>query len=295
MREEVQKCLELLEAAVMERCREKTVGLVFSAGIDSTLIGMLASRHCDIEAYAVGLSGSTDLEHARGMTDEVPFGIHAIEVSENGLEGDLPLIIEAAGSARPLDVGVAIPFYYSSRTASADGIRTMLCGQGGDELFGGYNRYLELLGKGGYAGLEELMRRDLRELPKSNLERDIRVCRANGVTLEVPFLDKNFMEYVSGIPTELKIKEVPASRKLEYDCVDQLNGKRFIRKYIEREIAHQAGVPEEAIQRVKKAAQYGSGSQKTLEKLARKNGFRKKASEAGRQDYTAMYLESLLK
>ncbi|MBM3309868.1 MAG: asparagine synthase [Candidatus Altiarchaeales archaeon] len=295
MQDFVEKSLRLLEKAVEECCSEGKVGLVFSAGIDSTLVGVLASKYCKIEAYAVGIKGSHDLDYARKVAGELPFKVNLIEVSEREIERELPNIVKITESASPLDISVAIPFYFASRQAGKNGIKTMLCGQGADELFGGYNRYIELLAEGTYEQLEELMAKDLKELPKSNLDRDKKVCKASGVKLEIPFLKKKFVGFAQEIPVQLKVKEVSQLEKVDYDCVDEINGMKFIRKYILRKIAVQAGVPAIVIHRGKKAAQYGSGSQKTLEKLAKENDFKKKATTAGRKDYTKMYLESMLK
>jgi asparagine synthase (glutamine-hydrolysing) len=294
MQEMINESLKLLELAVQECCKEKKVGLVFSAGIDSTLIGVLASRHSSVEAYAVGIKESHDLDYARKIQKEAPFNIHYVEISEEEIEKELPRIVKIAKSASPLDISVGVPFFFSSKQAAAEGIKTMLCGQGGDELFGGYNKYIECLAKESYEKLEEMMRKDLDELPSSNLSRDKAMCKSNGVELEIPFLNKKFVGYVQQIPVQLKVKEFSGMEKPEYGCVDEVEGMRFIRKYVQRKMAEAAGVPTPVIQRAKKAAQYGSGSQKTLEKLARKNGFKKKASEAGRRDYTQMYLETLL-
>lgn len=294
MREIVLESLMLLDKAVKECCGDEKVGLVFSAGIDSTLIGVLASKHCKLEAYAVGIKGSHDLDYAKKIEKKVKFKINFIEVGEGEVERELPKIVKAVKSSSPLDVSVGMPFYYASKKAGEDKIRVMLCGQGGDELFGGYNRYVELIGHGSYEQLEKMMRKDLVELPDSNLKRDKTVCKSNGVRLEIPFLNKKFVEYVREIPIQLKVKELSGFEKPEYGCIDEVEGMKFIRKYILRKIAEQAGVPELVVHRGKKAAQYGSGSQKTLEKLARKNSYKKKAADAGRRDYTQMYLETML-
>ncbi|MDD5112243.1 MAG: asparagine synthase C-terminal domain-containing protein [Candidatus Altiarchaeota archaeon] len=287
------EALELLERSVKACCSDKKAGLIFSAGIDSTLVGFLASRNCKVTAYTTGIAGSHDLDYAGKAESELPFTLRKIEVSEEEIERDLPKLVSITKSASPLDISVAIPFYYASRQAGRDKQKTVLCGQGADELFGGYNRYIELISKGTYEQLEELMEKDLKELPKSNLARDRAICKANGVTLEIPFLGSGFSEYARKIPIQLKVKEITEFEKPEYDCVDEINGMRFIRKYILRKMAEQAGLPNAIIQREKKAAQYGSGSQKTLEKLARKTGFKQKAAAAGRKDYTQMYLESM--
>ena len=56
----------LIEKAVAGECQKNNkVGCVFSSGIDSAVITLLASRVCDITAYSVGGEGSEDLKYAR--------------------------------------------------------------------------------------------------------------------------------------------------------------------------------------------------------------------------------------
>ncbi|MCX6695532.1 MAG: asparagine synthase-related protein [Candidatus Altiarchaeota archaeon] len=283
----------LLNESVKREC-EKRMGVIFSAGVDSTLIATLASRHCDATAYIIGIGESQDIEYARKIEDKVDFRIKFIELSMEDVEKDLPRLVRTVGAPSPLKVGVGVPMHYTSKQAKADGLKVMLCGQGGDELFGGYWRYIELMVKEGKDAVVKMIERDIENADEDNLDRDRAVNKANGVELRLPYLGKDFMDYVEKIPFELKIKELSVGEKPEYSCVDELSERRFIRKFILRKLAEKEGVPKAVLDRGKKAAQYGSGSDKILEKLARLRGFKDTASKAGRSYYNTMYLESLV-
>ncbi len=161
-----------------------------------------------------------------------------------------------------LQVSCAIPVYFASKEANKDGLEVMLSGQGGDELFGGYNRYLQHTND--YKELEKILEKDVKNAYEDNLKRDITVCKDNQIELKFPFMDKELVNFALEIPAELKIKEVEEE---EFSCVDEINGKKVIRKYILRKVAKDIGVPDIILNRPKKALQYGSGSWKILRKI----------------------------
>jgi asparagine synthase (glutamine-hydrolysing) len=139
-----------------------------------------------------------------------------------------------------------------------------------------------------------MMRKDVENVYESQLKNDAAICASNGVELRVPFMDGDFRNYAMQIPVELKIYEVPESEDAEFSCADEIAGKKFIRKFILRKVAQDVGIPGFIINRQKKAAQYGSGANKILDKIARNSGFKSKAKEKGRNDYVNVFLEDLL-
>ncbi|MFH1403609.1 MAG: asparagine synthase C-terminal domain-containing protein [Candidatus Altiarchaeota archaeon] len=270
----------LLSSAVEGLCEEKT-GVVFSSGVDSALIASLAAECCEIMAYAVGFEGSPDVDCARSVESELGFPVEYVSLSHDMIEDAVPEILGIVGEPNPVKVGVGIPFYYASKKAFEDGFSVMLCGQGGDELFGGYWRYVDAYVSEGGGKVVEMMKSDVKTADDDNLDRDRAVCRHNGVELRIPYIGEKFMEYVEGLPIDLKVREVDQSFS-EFTCIDEVEGRRFVRKYVLRLLARKHGLPERVINRSKKAAQYGSAVNKHLEKIARKNGFQ----------HTREYLES---
>jgi asparagine synthase (glutamine-hydrolysing) len=167
-------------------------------------------------------------------------------------------VIKVAKAIDELDVmklSVGIPIFAASEMAKEDGIKVVLSGQGADELFAGYNRYQRILNEKGEEGLKNSIISDVFDIHKVNLERDDHCTMANGVELRVPFLDKFVIDVGLSIPVEYKIEEP--------------------RKKILRDIASKY-VPDYIAQRPKKAAQYGSGSEKMVYAVAKKHGYSKK-------------------
>jgi asparagine synthase (glutamine-hydrolysing) len=282
---EAKKLLELLENAVTESCEQET-GVVFSGGLDSAIVAILAARHSKATAYNCGLMDAPDTKYAKECGG-LGFDIRFIELSDESIEEALPKIVSAIGDRNPVKVAVEVPFYFASKKAREDGFSVMLCGQGSDELFGGYSRYIDALSEG-LDVVADMMTRDIENIFPSQVDKDIATCRANGIELRAPYLEDAFVEYARKLPTELKIREC-----CEYYCTDEADGKKYIRKYILRKVGALVGVPESVLHRPKKAAQYGSGTQKAIERIARKRGFREKAKASGRTDYVKMFLEVL--
>ncbi len=292
MKKDVSCLLALLEKAVEKAC-EKKVGAVFSSGIDSTVISVLASKYSDETAYSVGTKDSEDLKYVRKAMQDLPFNITVLEVSDEDVEEILPSLVKVVGNPDSLKVSVGVPLYFAAMEAEKDGLGVMLSGQGGDELFGGYNRYLKLAAAGAES-LRTAMQKDVDSAYIDNLDRDIAICGHFGIDLRFPYMDEAFGKYASGLPTDFKVHELKEGEEEIFSCVDEYEGKRFIRKYLLRHLAAEAGVPKYILNRKKKAAQYGSGSEKAVMRLARKNGFKDKATQAGRADFVRMYLETLL-
>jgi len=280
--------LEALFLKGAERVSPGRVGVIWSGGVDSTLVAWAASRFSDVTAYTVGVEGSDDLKHTRLAEKEAPFKTREILLSLDDVEALVPKILSAWPKPNPIDVGVGIPMYAASAAAKADGVDVLLCGQGGDELFGGYWRYLECMVSDGPQAVAAWMEKDWANAYVDNLDRDVALNRANGCELRFPYVDHAFSGYVRSMPLGLKIREDG-----DLPC-DEVKGRRFVRKYALKRLAVRMGVPEYLAVRVKKAAQYGSGTNKALERIARMRGYKGKASSLGRADYLKLYLEEVL-
>ena len=281
---------KLFDDAVKSVC-EPEVGVIFSSGVDSALVAYAAAKHAKVIAYHVGVEGAEDTKFAKRVGESAPFRIRYLTLSLEDVENLVPKVLSLLDEADPIDVGVGIPFYAASEAAKEDGHKVMLCGQGGDELFGGYWRYLESMAKEGPEAVASWMEKDWENAYEDNLDRDIAMNKANGCQLRFPYLDKGFSDYVRRMPLDLKIREVNGEEDADGLTPDEIGGRRFIRKYALKRLATRMGVPDYVADRVKKAAQYGSGTNKALDKIARMKGYREKAKKAGRTDYLRMYVE----
>ncbi|AEH06131.1 asparagine synthase (glutamine-hydrolyzing) [Methanothermococcus okinawensis] len=256
-----ESCKKELEDALWDSISKRTrgidkVGIIYSGGVDSTLVAKLASEYCDVVLYSVGTEESEDIKYAEKAAKDMGLKFRKKIISPEEYEKYLFNVAYAIDELNLMKLAVGIPIYAASEMAKQDGIKVVLSGQGADELFGGYNRYLKALNEMGKEKLKKLLYNDVMNIYKVNLERDDHCTMANGVELRVPFLDRDVVEVGLSLPIEYKLNDTE-------------------RKIILRDIASNY-IPDYIAYRPKKAAQYGSGSEKMIYATARKYGYSKK-------------------
>lgn len=235
--------------------------VLFSGGVDSSLITALAARHVpDITLITVGFSGSNDVKWAPDAAQLLGLENNLILkiIDLDDVESTIPRVMEALETADPMAISLGVPLYIASTDAKSRNIDLLLAGQGADELFGGYHRYKEIIKKS-TASLHEAIVADVSRLPRRDILRDNTVAEAAGIKLAAPFLDPDVVELALSIPAVLKVREFDG----------ELVGKYILRR------AAESVVPAEIAWRDKKAMQYGSGVWAGLGRLARQAGFKK--------------------
>ena len=254
--------MELLIDSVEKRVRGLSeVGIIFSGGVDSTIIAKLSDDlGADTTLYTVGHETSIDLKFAKktAANMHLPLKIKTLDVED--VKRYTGLVLNAIEEFNIMKLGVGMPAYVASEMASNDGIKVMMSGQGADEIFAGYHRYIQFYKVKGEMVREDL-KEDVRNIYHINLQRDDAVTMANSVELRVPYLDQELVAMVMDVPMKYKLDD----------------GEDNLRKCILREIAKDLGVPLEIVRRPKKAAQYGSGIHKILvKKVLRDQNYKNK-------------------
>jgi asparagine synthase (glutamine-hydrolysing) len=251
---------ETLKNHIQESVQKRTIGLdkvgiLFSGGVDSTLLAVIcADLGIETDLYVVGSEGSPDLLFANKVSRDIGLPLHTRIVDEQVVKKYIPLVLNAIEEWNVMKLGVGMTAYLAAEMAHQQGQRVMLSGQGADELFAGYHRYLDFYQKKGEKAQEDL-HEDVENLYHVNLERDDKVTMASSVELRVPYLDLQIINMAMDIPMYYKINGPEDNR----------------RKCILREVASELGVPPEIVNRPKKAAQYGSGIHKILRKKVLKD------------------------
>ena len=116
------------------------VGAFLSGGIDSSLVVAIGSHYKDrLKTFTVKFEGSYDESHLAKLTAEkYSTDHHEITISMN-LKNDIEKILSSYGL--PFMDSSAIPSYYVSKEAKKH-VTVILNGDGADEIFGGYRRYV---------------------------------------------------------------------------------------------------------------------------------------------------------
>ena len=213
--------------------------------------------------YSVGQKDSVDIKFARKAAHAMGLPLKVRTVDVGDVRKYTKLVLNAIEEFNIMKLGVGMPSYIASEMGHFDGLKVMLSGQGADELFGGYHRYLKFYEEKGEKTQQDL-KTDILNLYHVNLQRDDAVTMANSIELRVPFLDMNVINLAMDIPMKYKINSYNDN----------------LRKCILREVAKELGVPDEIVKRPKKAAQYGSGIHKILvKKVLKDDNYKNKLKE----------------
>lgn len=137
----------LTEAVNDQLVADVPLGAFLSGGVDSTAIVALARReNPGIECFSIGSSGSadgfeSDLPYAKLAAERLGVKLHIADVSPDltqHIDFMLYHLDEPQADLAPLQV------YLIAATARSMGVKVLLSGAGGDDLFGGYRRHAAL-------------------------------------------------------------------------------------------------------------------------------------------------------
>lgn len=170
--------VELLIAKLQEVLLRQTrsdvpIGIFLSAGIDSALIASIAASRCNLKlnAFSVGYKEESynELDMTRLVAERLGLSLKEIVLSETEIFNEIEKIITFFDE--PLMDYSAIPTYFVSKLARSS-VKTVVGGEGGDELFGGYQTYYLYKISEWYKKIPQRMRNSIRsiinKLPESH-------------------------------------------------------------------------------------------------------------------------------
>ncbi|HOT02907.1 MAG TPA: asparagine synthase-related protein [Methanolinea sp.] len=233
-----------LESAIREAVwlRADKGAVALSGGVDSSLVAVLAGLPC----LAVGIEGSHDLEKADSAARLLGLDCTRVAIRRGEVEEALVAVVSVIPQKSPVDASIGTTVFFIARAARDLGSSRVLTGQGADELFGGYARYLTT------GDIESQLVTDFATLG-AQADRDQAVAALHGVLLSLPYLDLRVVNAAKALPPERKV-------------IGNL------RKVALREVAERY-MPRDLAWREKKAMQYGSGVAKEIRRLSRRKGY----------------------
>ncbi len=257
------KLLTYLRKFIANHSTGNYIGLLYSGGIDSSIIAKILVSLWEpsrIAAGSVGLDNSYDLLNAAygakklGLTF-MPQILDSQTLSEIILE-----LKEIDFIKTPVHLSVAIPMYLAiKRLKEQFNVSCIFLGQGADELFGGYNRYVLEIERNGYESLQKMMKNDLNSLIYNQLPMEGRIGNKFELKLLYPFLDQNIINYAQSYPAT--------------DHIIYSEDGEIVRKALLRKLALNIGLQNSVAKQQKKAIQYSSGTIKILRRYVKQEGF----------------------
>ncbi|MBD1849825.1 asparagine synthase (glutamine-hydrolyzing) [Cyanobacteria bacterium FACHB-502] len=137
---------ELERAIDLSLRSDVPVGIALSGGLDSgTIVALAAPKYKKVlHAFSVGYPGSPpcdEREQARSLANQLGLPFHDVELHTEALVEFFPELMKALDD--PIADIAAYGHFAVMRLAAEQGIKVMLSGVGGDELFWGYDWMIE--------------------------------------------------------------------------------------------------------------------------------------------------------
>jgi len=142
-----EECLEQLEKRLQEAVRIRLIsdvplGALLSGGVDSSIVVALMARESakPVQTFSIGFKEEkfNESEYARQVAERFGTDHHELTLDPN-LEDTLTYL--SGMLEEPFGDSSMLPTYYVCRMARRQ-VTVALSGDGGDELFAGYDRYL---------------------------------------------------------------------------------------------------------------------------------------------------------
>jgi len=257
MQTAAEKLRKLLQKSTRKRLLDlKEVAVAFSGGLDSSIIAVLAENAgANVTLIHASLADQPETQHAKQAAEELNLPIQVYQYNEKDVENVLPNVLWLIEEPDAIKTSIGVPFYWIAEKAAEKGFKVMLAGQGADELFGGYKRYVDSYILHGVEKTRREIFNDIAKLYEANLERDFKICNYHGVELRLPFATTGIVEFATALPLKLKLEPKATT----------------LRKLVLRRAAENLGLPNFVVNKPKKAIQYTTGVSSILKKIAKRN------------------------
>ena len=220
-------------------------GVLLSGGIDSSIVTSYVLQHFKNSLiFSMGTDLTKDRPYVDIVTTHFKIPYEWVDLNEDDITESLPivtdLLVQNEIKASEMQKALAVGYFLIFKRAKSLGIQGIVTGQGPDILFAGYHKYATMTG----VVLENEIKKDL-ILLETDKKRDSAMASYFDITLLNPYLEEDFVAFSLTVPAELKRKD-------------------GVEKYFMRKWGQSRGLPQEIVNRPKKAFQYSTGLQKKI-------------------------------
>ncbi len=235
-----QTCSEVRHLVDKVVKRNLTKGILFSGGLDTSVVAFAASKYTKLEAFTVAFENSPalDLEYSKLMANLLKMKMnHTIHFfGEEEMKSAIQEVIKILRVFDPMDVRNSVAAYVALKVAKENGIKSVMTGDGLDELLAGYSWLFNFNEK-------ELMT-SLSNMWEVMQFTSIPMAQSLGMVAKPPFLDPEFKAFAFSADPKLMIRNERG----------ETWGKWIIRK------AYEGLLPDEIVWRKKTPLEFGSGT-----------------------------------
>lgn len=180
-------------------------GCSLSGGVDSSLLCALAKKMGNnFNCYTLDTGGGQDLISAKEVAKHLELPLKLVKVNDLNIKEAIPKVVEALGTYQGELLLGGLFTYFICSEAQKDGLKVLLFGEGADEVFGGYEKYGELLEKSPEFS-NMMMMDDLNSLWLTHNKRVDHAAMVASIEARVPYQDTYVTGNARRLPIELKV------------------------------------------------------------------------------------------
>ena len=234
MNNHIQKIKAVIEETMLNYDAE---WIALSGGLDSSIIAQI-KKDQNINGIAIITKDfiGTDLSYAQIVANQIKIPLELKYVNINDMLNAVEKTIKILKNFNDIEIRNSIVSYLYLSALKEKNVTKVITGDGADELFAGYS----FLVKKDHTELKN----ELKRMKKVMNFTSQKIANSFGMSIQMPFVDKNITELVETIPIDL--------------FVNQKNGIKF-GKWILRK-AFENDLPLNVIWRKKTPMQDGSGT-----------------------------------
>ncbi len=195
----------LRKAVNRQMVADVPIGAFLSGGLDSSsIVSFARETNRDIRCFTVEAKGgqekdtTEDLHYAHKVAKHLNVPLDVVQISSSKMSSDIELMIKTLDE--PIADPAALNVLYISQLAREQGIKVLLSGAGGDDLFTGYRRHHALINEHWWTWLPSKLRNVLKSVSSKFNQKNLisrRVTKLfNGANLEG---DERLVNYFSWI------------------------------------------------------------------------------------------------
>jgi asparagine synthase (glutamine-hydrolysing) len=237
--DEQEACISLRELLSDAVKKNNAEALLLSGGLDTSILAALSNDgNKSKKALTVALAGThaPDIDYAKRVAQKFHFEHHLIRITESEALREIPMVIRAVRSFDP-----ALPndlvIYAALQEVKQLGIKSVMTGDGADELFAGYSYMHELS--------QEELKTYITALSQLMWFSSNKLGAFLGVEIKQPYCERAIIDFALDLDSGFKIKERDGRRY----------GKWLLRRAFEGELGVVAW-------REKEPIEFGSGTTK---------------------------------
>ena len=239
--------------------QSKASWISLSGGLDSSIIGhfMKDKNPNSLTIIAKDFVGD-DLTYSQIISKHLDIPLEISYVSTEQILDGIKNTIKILKNFNDIEIRNSVVMYMSLETLHSRNVKTVLTGDGADEIFAGYNFLL----KKSEVEIDDEIKRIRKVMHFSSQE----IANEFKIKIESPFLDNRVIEFADSIPTSLKVNNKN----------EKVFGKWILRK------AFEPHLPKNIVWREKAPMQDGAGTAgltNLFETIISNDIFTKKAEE----------------